>query len=215
MQQVTKGFEKMFRLGDPPNYEPAAEDSIRLHIPSRRPGSQEVAYDILLEQDGHELIFLPFTNYTDRDHEVILEMMKDESLFGLGDVAAHCRLICDATVPTYLLTHWVRDRNRGERLPLEWVVKRQTRDNAEFFGLHDRGTLAPGMKADVNVIDRSHDLETTTYCPRPAGGRSTPGLKRPRAMWQPSVGRDPQPGGIHGGALPGTLVRGRQKPPAA
>ena len=217
MQQVTQGFEKMFRLGDPPNYEPAAEDSI-LAI-ARREGRepQEVAYDILLERDGHELIFLPFTNYTERNHEIILEMMKDDqSLFGLGDGGAHCGLICDATIPTYLLTHWVRDRNRGERLPLEWIVKRQTRDNAEFFGLHDRGTLAPGMKADVNVIDFDrltlksphivHDL--------PAGGRRLV-QKAEGYLATIQSGEITFEQGIHSGALPGTVVRGRQKPPAA
>jgi N-acyl-D-amino-acid deacylase len=144
----------MYRLGNPPNYEPSEEDSI-LSIAKREGREpQEVAYDMLLERDGHELIYLPFTNYTDRNHEVILEMLRDEqSLFGLGDGGAHCGLICDATIPTYLLTHWVRDRKRGDRLPLEWIIKRQTKDNANFFGLHDRGVLASGMKADVNLID--------------------------------------------------------------
>ena len=216
MQQVTAGFDKMYRLGDPPNYEPSEEDSI-LSI-ARREGRepQEVAYDMLLERDGHELIFLPFTNYTDRNHEVILEMLRDEqSLFGLGDGGAHCGLICDATIPTFLLTHWVRDRARGERLPLEWIVKRQTRDNAAFFGLHDRGVLAPGMKADVNLIDMErlklrpphivHDL--------PAGGRR---LVQEAEGYLATVqsGTVTFEEGTHTGALPGKLVRGRQKAPA-
>ncbi len=216
MQQVTAGFDKMYRLGDPPNYEPSEEDSI-LSI-ARREGRepQEVAYDMLLERDGHELIFLPFTNYTDRNHEVILEMLRDEqSLFGLGDGGAHCGLICDATIPTFLLTHWVRDRARGERLPLEWIVKRQTRDNAAFFGLHDRGVLAPGMKADVNLIDMDrlnlrpphivHDL--------PAGGRR---LVQEAEGYLATVqsGTVTFEDGTHTGALPGKLVRGRQKAPA-
>ncbi len=216
MQQVTAGFDKMYRLGDPPNYEPSEEDSI-LSI-ARREGRepQEVAYDMLLERDGHELIFLPFTNYTDRNHEVILEMLRDEqSLFGLGDGGAHCGLICDATIPTFLLTHWVRDRARGERLPLEWIVKRQTRDNAAFFGLHDRGVLAPGMKADVNLIDMDrlnlrpphivHDL--------PAGGRR---LVQEAEGYLATVqsGTVTFEEGTHTGALPGKLVRGRQKAPA-
>ena len=148
------------------------------HRPARRPGAAGGRLRHPARRDGHELIFLPFTNYTERNHEIILEMMKDDqSLFGLGDGGAHCGLICDATIPTYLLTHWVRDRNRGERLPLEWIVKRQTRDNAEFFGLHDRGTLA-SAEGDVNVID----FERLTLKPPhivhdlPAG-RSTPGAK--------------------------------------
>ena len=216
MQQVTGAFDKMYRLGDPPNYEPSEADSI-LSI-AKREGreAQEVAYDMLLERDGHELIYLPFTNYTDRNHEVILEMLRDEqSLFGLGDGGAHCGLICDATIPTYLLTHWVRDRKRGDRLPLEWIIKRQTRDNANFFGLHDRGVLAPGMKADVNLIDMDrltlrpphivHDL--------PAGGRR---LVQEADGYLATIqsGAVTFEEGTHTGALPGKLVRGRQKGPA-
>lgn len=217
MQQVTGAFDKMYRLGDPPNYEPSEEQSI-LSIAKREGREpQEVAYDILLERDGHELIYLPFTNYTDRNHEVILEMLRDDqSLFGLGDGGAHCGLICDATIPTYLLTHWVRDRNRGDRLPLEWIIKRQTNDNAQFFGLHDRGVLAPGMKADINLIDMDrltlrpphivHDL--------PAGGRR---LVQEAEGYLATVqsGTVTFEEGTHTGALPGTLVRGRQAGPSS
>jgi N-acyl-D-amino-acid deacylase len=217
MQQVTSAFDKMYRLGDPPNYEPSEEDSI-LSIAKREGREpQEVAYDMLLERDGHELIYLPFTNYTDRNHEVILEMLRDEqSLFGLGDGGAHCGLICDATIPTYLLTHWVRDRKRGDRLPLEWIIKRQTKDNANFFGLHDRGVLASGMKADVNLIDMDrltlrpphivHDL--------PAGGRR---LVQEADGYLATIqsGAVTFEEGIHSGELPGKLIRGRQKGPAA
>ena len=141
-------------LGEPPDYEPGPEDSGAAMAAREGRTPDEIAYDMLLERDGKELIFLPFTNFTGRNHDAILEMMKDEqTLFGLGDGGAHSGLICDASIPTFLLTHWVRDRSRGERVPLEWVVKRQTSDNAAFFGLHDRGVLAPGMKADLNVID--------------------------------------------------------------
>ncbi len=217
MQQVTGAFDKMYRLGDPPNYEPSEEDSI-LSIAKREGREpQEIAYDMLLERDGHELIYLPFTNYTDRNHEVILEMLRDDqSLFGLGDGGAHCGLICDATIPTYLLTHWVRDRKRGDRLPLEWIIKRQTRDNANFFGLHDRGVLASGMKADVNLIDMDrltlrpphivHDL--------PAGGRR---LVQEADGYLATIqsGTVTFEEGTHTGALPGKLIRGRQKGPAA
>ena len=214
MQQVTGAFDKMYRLGDPPNYEPSEQDSI-LAIANREGREpQEVAFDIQMERDGRELTFLPFTNYTDRNHEVILEMLRDDqSLFGLGDGGAHCGLICDATIPTYLLTHWVRDRSRGDRLPLEWIVKRQTGDNSKFFGLHDRGVLAPGMKADINVIDLDrlnlkpphivHDL--------PAGGRR---LVQEAEGYIATVqsGRVTFENGVHTGELPGMFVRGCQKP---
>ena len=215
MRQVTSGYDKMFRLGDPPDYEPGPEDSVAAMEAREGRTPDEIAYDMLLERDGKELIFLPFTNFTGRNHDAILEMMKDEqTLFGLGDGGAHCGLICDASIPTFLLTHWVRDRSRGERVPLEWVVKRQTSDNAAFFGLHDRGVLAPGMKADLNVIDFDglnlrpphivHDL--------PAGGRR---------LIQDAVGyvATVQSGvvtfdkGVHTGALPGGLIRGRRPHP--
>ena len=212
MQQVTGAFDKMFRLGDPPNYEPSEEESIAAIAKREGRDPQEVAYDILLERDGRELIFLPFTNYNERSHEIILEMMKDDqSLFGLGDGGAHCGVICDASIPTYLLTHWVRDRERGERLPLEWIVKRQTHDNAAFFGLNDRGALAPGMKADINVID----FERLTLHPPqivydlPAGGRR---LVQEADGYLATVqsGAVTFEAGVHTGALPGALVRGRQ-----
>ena len=142
-------------------------------------------------------------------------MLRDEqTLFGLGDGGAHCGLICDATIPTYLLTHWVRDRHRGERLPLEWIIKRQTSDNARFFGLQDRGKLSIGLKADINLIDLDqlklkpphivHDL--------PAGGRR---LIQAAEGYIATIqsGTVTFENGIHTGQLPGRLVRGRQKVP--
>ncbi len=214
MQQITSAFDKMFRLGDPPNYEPSQSESILEMAKRENRDPREVAYDILLEREGRELIFLPFTNYSDGNHDVILEMLRDEqSLFGLGDGGAHCGLICDATIPTYLLTHWVRDRKRGERLPLEWIVKRQTHDNAIFFGLRDRGLLAPGMKADLNVFD----METLALRPPkivydlPAGGRR---LVQQAAGYLATVqtGEITFEEGDHTGKLPGRLIRGLQSP---
>jgi N-acyl-D-aspartate/D-glutamate deacylase len=215
MQEVTTGFEKMFRLGDPPNYEPAADQSIAAMAAREGRTPEDLAYDILLERDGKELIFLPFANYSARNHDVIREMMTDEqALFGLGDGGAHCGVICDASIPTYLLTHWVRDRARGDRLPLEWIVKRQTKENAEFFGLHDRGVLAPGMKADINVIDFDglqlrpphivYDL--------PAGGRR---LIQEAQGYIATIqsGAVTFENGVHTGALPGGVIRGRQAGP--
>ncbi len=174
-----------------------------------------LAYDILLERDGRELIFLPFTNYTARNHDVIREMMLDEqTLFGLGDGGAHCGLICDATIPTYLLTHWVRDRARGDRLPLEWIVKRQTKENAEFFGLHDRGVLAPGMKADINVIDFEGLQLRPPYnvYDLPAGGRR---LIQEAQGYIATIqsGAVTFENGVHSGALPaGLFAAGKRVP---
>jgi hypothetical protein len=162
-----------------------------------------------------ELIFLPFTNYAARNHDIIREMMLDEqTLFGLGDGGAHCGLICDASIPTYLLTHWVRDRARGDRLPLEWIVKRQTKENADFFGLHDRGVLAPGMKADINVIDFDGLRLRPPHIVNdlPAGGRR---LVQEAQGYIATIqtGAVTFENGIHCGALPGGLIRGRQAGP--
>ena len=217
MKEVTTGFDKMFKLGDPPNYEPSQEDSIAARAAREGRSPEDVAYDILLERDGRELIFLPFTNYSSRNHDTIREMMTDEqALFGLGDGGAHCGLICDASIPTYLLTHWVRDRSRGDRLPLEWIVHRQTRANAAFFGLDDRGALAPGMKADINVIDFDGLQLRPPHIVRdlPAGGRR---LIQEAQGYIATVqsGAVTFENGVHTGALPGGLVRGRQTGPEA
>jgi len=130
---------------------------------------------------------------------------------GLSDGGAHCGVICDASFPTFMLTHWVRDRTRGERLPLELVVQRQCRDTARQVGLADRGTLEPGMLADVNVIDFDH---LTLHAPEmvydlPAGGRRlVQKVDGYRATIKRGVviTRD----GEATGALPGQLIRGPQ-----
>ena len=109
---------------------------------------------VMRSQDGRELLYFPVLNYADGSFDPIREMVTHpQTVLGLSDGGAHCGLICDVSAPTYLLSHWVRDRQRGERVPLEWAVAAQTRRTAELFGLEDRGLLAPGMLADVNLID--------------------------------------------------------------
>jgi N-acyl-D-amino-acid deacylase len=215
MREVTTGFEKMCRLGDPPDYEPAQSQSIAAMAARKGRALEDLAYDILLERGGKELIFLPFTNYTARNHDVIREMMQDEqTLFGLGDGGAHCGLICDASIPTYLLTNWVRDRTRGDRLPLEWIVKQQTGENAKYFGLHDRGVLAPGMKADINLIDfeRLQLLPPHIVNDLPAGGRR---LIQEACGYIATIqsGVVTFENSVHSGALPGGVIRGHQAGP--
>ncbi len=117
----------------------------------------ELMYELLLERDGRELLFAPAANYVDCDYEAALTMLRHpHTVVGLGDGGAHCGSICDGSYPTYLLTHWGRDRTRGERLPLEFAVRRYTRAPAELIGLYDRGLIAPGMKADINLIDHAN-----------------------------------------------------------
>jgi N-acyl-D-aspartate/D-glutamate deacylase len=167
-------WEQMFPLGDPPDYEPPPEASAAAVAEREGRSPESVVLDWMLASDGTALVFAPLASYVDRDHEAIREMITHPStILGLSDGGAHCGLICDASMPTYLLTHWVRDRSRGERLPLELAVALQTSRTAAAYGLHDRGTVVVGKRADLNVID----LEgLQLHAPRmvhdlPAGGR--------------------------------------------
>jgi N-acyl-D-aspartate/D-glutamate deacylase len=171
---IAQSFHKMFPLGDPPDYEPQPETSVLGRSLEAGVEPVELAYDTLLSRGGKELMLFPLANFSDGNHDALREMnLAEGTLPGLSDGGAHCGVICDASFPTYMLTHWARDRNRGERLPLEYLVQRQCRDTARQVGLEDRGTLERGMIADVNVIDFDrlklrppemvHDL--------PAGGR--------------------------------------------
>jgi N-acyl-D-aspartate/D-glutamate deacylase len=206
-QLVTTRFDKFFTMGNPPDYEPGPEKSVGAIAAREGRTPDEVAYDYMLE-DGQYLYF-PVVNYVTGDHEPIREMLNDAAcLLGLSDGGAHCTSIIDAGVPSYMLTHWGRDRTRGPKLPLEMLVKRQTSETANFFGLTDRGRLAPGLRADVNVIDFNgmcmqkpeliHDM--------PANGRRfvqrVTGYEATVVAGQPIFER-----GEHTGALPGKLVR--------
>jgi len=167
-------FHKMFELSDPPDYEPDPASSVAARASAAGCSPYEVIVDLLLADDGHGLIYFPLMNYLDGDLEMVRQVMTHENTaFGLGDAGAHCGVLCDASFPTTWLAHWARDRSRGERLPLEWVVRKMTRDSAALVGIDDRGVLEPGKKADVNVIDfdrlRLHRPEMVRDLP--AGGR--------------------------------------------
>jgi N-acyl-D-amino-acid deacylase len=209
-QVVAKKFDKFFVMGNPPDYEPGPEKSVAAIAQREGRTPEEVAYDYMLE-DGQYLYF-PVVNYTTGDHGPIFEMLNDPGcLLGLSDGGAHCTSIVDSGVPTYMLTHWARDRQRGPKLPLEMLIKRQTSETADFFGLSDRGRLAPGPRADVNLIDFDnlqvkkpeivHDM--------PANGRRfiqrVNGYETTICAGVPIFER-----GEHTGALPGKLVRDGQ-----
>lgn len=202
-------WSRMFLLGDPPNYEPPPEDSIAAQAAAAGQDPAAYVYDYLTGADGERMIFFPVVNYTPGDLRVVQEMITDESaILGLSDGGAHCGLICDASMPTFMLTHWVRDRSRGPRLGLEWIVKRQTADTADYFGFKDRGRLAPGLKADVNIIDlaalRLHPPEMIFDLP--AGGRR---LVQHVDGYRASIvsGVPIFENGAETGARPGRLVR--------
>lgn len=146
--------QKLWVLGDPPNYEPDPADSIAARAARDNRDTWDLAYDLLLERGGLQILYTPFANYADNNLDCCRDMLLDaHTVPGLGDGGAHVGIICDASFVTTLLTHWGRDRTRGERIDLPILVKLQAQDTARAVGLTDRGVLAPGMKADVNVID--------------------------------------------------------------
>jgi N-acyl-D-aspartate/D-glutamate deacylase len=202
---------RFFPMGDPPRYEPTREESI-LGIAEREGRDpEELLYDRLLARDGRELFLVPVLNYSEGSCDPIREMMLHPfAALGLGDGGAHCGIICDASIQTFVLTHWVRDRTRGEKLPVELAVRRMTRDTAALYGLNDRGTLAPGLRADLNLIDLAAlRLEAPVMVQDlPAGGSRF--MQRARGYRATLVAgevtlEDDEPTG----ALPGRLVRGR------
>jgi N-acyl-D-aspartate/D-glutamate deacylase len=209
---VMTAFGKMFPLGDPPDYEPAPERSVAAMAQREGRTPQEVVYDLLMQRGGRELVYLPLLNYSDGDFGPIREMLlHPNTVMSLSDGGAHCGVICDAGTPTFLLTHWVRDRKRGERLPLEFMVRRQTAETAALYGLHDRGLLVPGKKADINVIDfdRLRLMPPEMVFDLPASGRR---LIQKADGYRATIksGRVTFEGGDPTGALPGKLLRGAQ-----
>ena len=210
-------FDNLYPLGDPPDYEPKPEDSIAARAQRAGVDPAAFAYDYLLENDGTAMLYRPLYNYADRDHEVLREMLMDrDTVPGLSDGGAHYGFICDASFPTYLLTHWARDRSRGEKIPLEMLVKWQTQDTAATVGLNDRGVLRPGYKGDVNIIDFEG---LKLHAPKivydlPAGGRR---LGQAAEGYRATIvsGVMTYKDGVPTGKLPGKLIRGAQKAPVA
>ena len=146
---------RAYPLGDPPNYEPDPSESVAARAASAGRNVYELYLELLMEDDGRALIMRPLLNYTDSNLDAVREMLlHPTSAWGLGDGGAHCGTTCDASTPTFMLTHWARDRDH-DQLPLEWVVRKMTSETASLYGLGDRGVVAPGMRADFNVIDHA------------------------------------------------------------
>lgn len=212
---VTSNYDYMFQLGALPNYEQPKEKTLAEMARAKGCSPQELAYDILLQHEGKAMLYTTFLNYADYSLEPSLEMMRHpNTVLGLADGGAHVGMICDGSFPTSMLTHWTRDRVRGERLSIEWVIRSQCMETARAYGLNDRGVLAPGYKADVNIINYDelalhhpymvHDL--------PAGGKR---LAQDAVGYVATIvsGVVIQEHGKPTGALPGKLVRGPQHAP--
>jgi N-acyl-D-aspartate/D-glutamate deacylase len=210
--RLAREFDHMFILGDPPDYEQPFEQSIAARAKRAGVTPEELVYDLMLEREGRNNLYVTLCNYEYGSLESSLSMMRHPgAVLGLGDAGAHCGTICDGSYPTFMLTYWVRDRQRGERLPLAQVTKWLSRDTARAVGLLDRGVIAPGYKADLNVIDldrlRLHAPEVVHDLP--SGGRRL--VQRADGYFATIVsGTVVHRSGVPTGSLPGRLVRGPQ-----
>jgi N-acyl-D-aspartate/D-glutamate deacylase len=203
-------LHKLYPMADTPDYEPTDDKGLVALAEAAGVEPLEALYDHLVAGDGQAMCTMPIFNYVEGNLDVTREMLTHpQAVSGLSDGGAHCGMICDASIPTFLLTHWARDRSRGEKLPLQWVVKKQTHDTASLFGLGDRGTLEVGKRADINVIDFDN---LTLKSPRmafdlPAGGRRL--LQEAEGYDYTIVaGEITRQNGADTGARPGRLVRG-------
>ena len=203
-------WDMIFKLGDPPDYEPRPETSLGVIAAQRGMPPAELAWEWMMEQGGRAILNRPIINYADGDLEAVRTMVEHpQTLMGLGDGGAHVGIICDASSTTHMLSYWTRDRTRGPKLPLAFAVKRLTRDNAMALGLADRGLVAAGKKADLNVIDYDR-LQVKVPVMRydlPAGGKRL--VQRADGYAATMVnGAVTYRNGEATGALPGRLVRG-------
>ena len=210
--KLTSNYETQFILGTPPNYEPQKEDSIAAVAIQRGISELEVMYDEMIKNNGSNLIYAAFTPYENYKLDFVEQAYGlKSSVAGGSDGGAHCGLICDASMPTTNLSHWARDREAGKKFPLEMLIKKQTKDTAETFGLFDRGEIKVGMLGDINIIDFEklnvshpkmiHDL--------PLGGRR---LVQDATGYVATIksGQVISENGVATGALPGNLIRGKQ-----
>ncbi len=211
---VTSTWEKVWPFTGETDYEPDPADSLAAAAARGGITPDELAYDQMLSGNGTGLLYFPLFNYGQHTLEPLFELHQHPlTRMGLADAGAHCGAICDGGMPTFMISYWTRDRSRGERLPLAHMVRRQTRETAETFGLHDRGLLRPGMRADINVIDydrlnvvpprMAHDL--------PTGARR---YVQPAVGYVATVcaGQVTVEGDEFTGAMPGRLIRGPQSP---
>ncbi|MED5373296.1 MAG: amidohydrolase family protein [Myxococcota bacterium] len=212
---VTQSFDKMFPMRGGVDYEPAPEQSIAQLAKAQGRDPRELAYEMMLENDGRGFLYFPLFNYSDQNLDVLHTLhTHPQTRMGLSDGGAHCGAICDGGMPTFMASFWPRDRSRGDHIELAEIIRRQTSETAELFGLNDRGRIAVGYKADLNVIDydqlklRSPELVFDL----PSAGRrliqKAEGYKMTVCSGQ-IIMQDGEPTG----ALPGRLVRGAKAAP--
>lgn len=216
MDTIIAGWDQLYELGSPPNYEPSPEDSIAAKAQAAGVSAAEYGFEVMMKNDGKNVIYFPCFGYGAGDLRRQQQLLEDEStVISLADTGAHCGVLSDVSVPTYMLSHFVRDRQRGKKFDLEWAVKLHTHDTARCVGLDDRGTLEVGMKADINIIDfdRLQVHSPEIIYDLPAGGRR---------MFQDAEGYTAtlvsgeviMENGQYTGAVPGKLIRGAQAAPA-
>lgn len=210
MRSSIRDYDRVFVLGDPPEYEPEAARSVSAIAAARGISPEEAAYDLLLADAGKAFLYSPLFNYNAGNYDVAREMMlHPSSVLGISDGGAHCGIICDAGAPTYLLAHFVRDRTRGPRIGLEQAVRMQTFETARLYGFDDRGLVAPGKRADLNLIDLdalAMPLPRMVY-DLPAAGQRLVQHAHGYALTL-LAGEITFEQGESTGALPGRLVRG-------
>ncbi len=211
---AAQAFDYMFPLGDSPDYEPSPQDSIAARAAARGVSPLEEAYDRLLDDDGHAMLLVTLANFRDGSLDTVAELIeRDDVVLGLGDGGAHYGMICDASYPTYLLTHWVRDRATG-RLSVPAVIRELTSVPARVAGLADRGRIAVGYKADLNVIDAAalRLRRPVVVDDLPSGGRR---LDQTADGYVATIvaGAVIAANGVPTDARPGKLIRGRRAAP--
>jgi N-acyl-D-amino-acid deacylase len=213
---MAQAWDWMFPLGDPPNYEPAKSESIGARARARGVSPLEEAYDRVLDDDGHAMLLVAMGNFRDNSLDTVAELIRrDDVVLGLGDGGAHYGMICDASFPTFMLAHWTRDRASG-RMSVAEAVRELTSIPARVGGLADRGRIAVGYKADLNVIDHAALRLHKPVVARdlPAGGRR---LDQTADGYVATVvsGEVISEHGVPTSARPGKLIRGRQRAPVA
>ena len=209
-QYLTQGFHKMFALGAQPDYEPPPQDSVAAIAQRQGLHPLQVVYDMLMEQGGEAIVYFPSFNYAYGNlDQLYTQLQHPRTMMSLADGGAHCGYISDASMPTFMLTHWARDRHRGPTIALELAVRRQTADTSAVYGLADRGRILPGLKADLNLIDldRLRLLPPKVAFDLPAGGRR---LMQEAEGYLATIvsGTATFENGQPTGSLPGHLLRG-------